>query len=134
MLQGVFGAVAAHFFVVLLGLIIVFAITIPRLFKFWFCYLPPALIIGFCAGLIANFIRAEEMRPSVFWLAFVSTFLSFPIAAIFNDYLVFELNLWQESVLLRNLSWGLAYILIGVGIEIIMAFLAVFAKTLWTKK
>jgi hypothetical protein len=115
--RGIFGAVVAHFTVVLFILMFSFGATIEGLYKLWLTQLPVPIIVGSCAGLLIKILQNFIRKDISFILAGVTILISYPAASVIVGAWVFDQRFRPETYSSINLYFGLGYLLTGIVIE-----------------
>jgi catechol 2,3-dioxygenase-like lactoylglutathione lyase family enzyme len=91
--SGVFGAVVAHFAMILFIWLFSFGATIPGLYKLWLTLLLVPIIVGIIAGLLNGLLQTFVTKDISFTLAGVTIFISFPISLILMSVITLDYNI-----------------------------------------
>ena len=129
--DGIFGAVVAHFVVVLFIWIFSFGTTIPYLYFLWIGLLPVPILVGGCAGLLTSATKNLVRKNFSFAIAGVATLISYPMILLLTDTLVFELKILPDPLAYNKLIFGLEYLFTGVIVEFVIAILITLIWIMW---
>ena len=131
--SGIFGAVVAHFAMILFILMFSFGATIPGLYKLWLTLLPVPIIVGVIAGLLNGLLQTFVRKEISFMLASVTILISYPVSSIIVDILVFDLKIIPEPFSYSILFFGLGYLLTGIVIESAIIGMIIILSILWNR-
>jgi hypothetical protein len=129
--RGIFGAVVAHFAVVLFILMFSFGATIEGLYKLWLTLLPVPIIVGIIAGLLNGVLQNLVSKGFSFTLAGVTILIAYPVSSLIVDVLILDLNIVPEPFSYSILFFGIGYLLTGIVIEIVFTGLIIVTCSVW---
>ena len=129
--RGIFGAMVAHFGVVLFIWMFSFGATIVGLYQLWLIDLPIPLIVGSFAGLLSGVLQNFVRRSISFTLAGVTILIAYPVSSLIVGTLVFYQRIRPEPYSLINLYSGFGYLLTGIVIETVITGLIIVTSIIW---